>query len=55
MIKRLQHILAELRTAFQNGRDGVPLYVYYPPGNRPPVVLPQILTEATVLGALDKG
>lgn len=39
----------------QNGRDGVPLYVYYPAGGRPPVVLPQILTEATVLDALDKG
>ncbi|MEJ0019295.1 MAG: hypothetical protein WDN25_22635 [Acetobacteraceae bacterium] len=27
-----------------NGRDGVPLYVYYPPGGAP-LVLPQILTE----------
>jgi thiol:disulfide interchange protein DsbD len=33
------------------GRNGVPLYVYYPP-NGPPVVLPQILTEATVLSHL---
>ncbi len=39
----------------QNGRDGVPLYVYYPPDGRPAVVLPQILTETTVLEALDKG
>jgi thiol:disulfide interchange protein DsbD len=41
-------------TAFlkAHGRDGVPLYVYYPPGNRPAVVLPQILTPATVLAAI---
>jgi thiol:disulfide interchange protein DsbD len=34
------------------GRDGVPLYVFYPPENRPPIVLPQLLTEATVLDTL---
>jgi thiol:disulfide interchange protein DsbD len=34
------------------GRDGVPLYVFYPGGDRPPVRLPQILTETTVLDAL---
>ena len=28
----------------ENGRDGVPLYVYYPPHGQP-TVLPQILTE----------
>ncbi len=39
----------------QNGRDGVPLYVFYPSGGRPAVVLPQILTETTVLAALDQG
>ena len=33
-------------------RDGVPLYVFYPPGGRPPVLLPQILTEGTVLDAI---
>ena len=38
----------------RQGRDGVPLYVLYPPGHRPGVVLPQILTEATVLSALDR-
>ncbi|MCK8783190.1 thioredoxin family protein [Roseomonas sp. NAR14] len=40
-------------TAFlrAHGRDGVPLYVFYPPGGEP-VVLPQLLTEATVLGRL---
>ncbi len=41
-------------TAFlrQHGRDGVPLYVLYPAGGGEPAVLPQILTEATVLAAL---
>lgn len=33
------------------GRDGVPLYVYYP-ADGAPQVLPQILTEADVLGRL---
>jgi thiol:disulfide interchange protein DsbD len=32
----------------------VPLYVYYPPKGAPPVVLPQILTEGTVLSALEQ-
>ena len=35
-----------------HGREGVPLYVYYPPGDQPPVVLPQILTPAAVLAAI---
>jgi thiol:disulfide interchange protein len=34
------------------GHDGVPLYVLYPRGDGAPLVLPQILTEGTVLGAL---
>jgi thiol:disulfide interchange protein DsbD len=34
-----------------NGRDGVPLYVFYPPG-QPPVVLPQILTPQMVISAV---
>ena len=38
----------------ENGRDGVPLYVYYPPSG-PPQVLPQILTENTVLSELNRG
>jgi DsbC/DsbD-like thiol-disulfide interchange protein/cytochrome c biogenesis protein CcdA len=38
----------------ENGRDGVPLYVYYPPGGQPEV-LPQILTGQTVLRELDRG
>ena len=35
-----------------NGRSGVPLYLYYAPGADQPVILPQILTESGVLGAL---
>jgi thiol:disulfide interchange protein DsbD len=37
------------------GRDGVPLYVYYPPHDGRPVVLPQILTENAVLQELNPG
>ena len=36
-----------------NGRSGVPLYLYYAPGAKAPIILPQILTESGVLGALD--
>ena len=35
-----------------NGRSGVPLYLYYAPSADKPVILPQILTESGVLGAL---
>ena len=35
----------------QLGQDGVPLYVMYAPG-RPPLVLPQILSQATMLDAI---
>ena len=35
-----------------HGRDGVPLYLYYAPGAADAVVLPQILTEDTVLKAV---
>jgi thiol:disulfide interchange protein len=40
-------------TAFRRaaGRDGVPLYAYYPPRGEP-TVLPQILTPALVLANL---
>jgi thiol:disulfide interchange protein DsbD len=34
------------------GRSGVPLYVYYPPHNQTPVVLPQILSRGIVLKAV---
>ncbi len=36
-----------------HGRSGVPLYLYYAPGADKPAVLPQLLTESTVLAALD--
>ncbi len=39
----------------QYQRDGVPLYVYFPPRDAEPVLLPQILTQSTVLAALDRG
>jgi len=35
------------------GRSGVPLYLYYAPGAAKPAVLPQLLTESTVMAALD--
>ena len=37
----------------ENGRSGVPLYLYYAPGAAKAQVLPQILTNATVLGAIN--
>jgi thiol:disulfide interchange protein/DsbC/DsbD-like thiol-disulfide interchange protein len=37
----------------QHGRDGVPLYVFFRPGAADPDVLPQILTERTVLNEVD--
>lgn len=36
----------------QNGRDGVPLYVFFPAGGGQPQMLPQILTEGEVLRLL---
>jgi thiol:disulfide interchange protein DsbD len=35
-----------------NGRSGVPLYLYYAPHAAMPVILPQILTEGSVLDVL---
>jgi thiol:disulfide interchange protein DsbD len=35
-----------------NHRDGVPLYLYYPPGAATPVTLPQILTPQTILNTI---
>ena len=35
-----------------NGRSGVPLYLYYAPHAATPVILPQILTEGGVLGVV---
>jgi thiol:disulfide interchange protein/DsbC/DsbD-like thiol-disulfide interchange protein len=36
----------------ENGRSGVPMYLYYAPGAAKPVILPQILTEAGVIAAI---
>jgi thiol:disulfide interchange protein DsbD len=38
--------ITELLKSF--GYQGVPLYVYYPPGGEP-MVLPQVLTESLVI------
>ncbi len=38
----------------QYGRDGVPLYVFYPAGNGAPVVLPQILSPGVVIAEVTK-
>jgi thiol:disulfide interchange protein DsbD len=37
----------------ENGRSGVPLYLYYAPHATQPVILPQILTEADVLNIVN--
>src|SRR5262249_38505820 len=37
----------------EQGRDGVPLYLYYGPHSAAAEVLPQILTETTVLNAVE--
>ncbi|MBI0536734.1 cytochrome C biogenesis protein [Roseomonas sp. KE2513] len=36
----------------ERGRDGVPLYLFYPAGGGEPVALPQILTERMVIEAI---
>jgi thiol:disulfide interchange protein len=36
------------------GRSGVPLYLYFAPGAESPVVLPQLLTEGTMLAVLSR-
>ena len=33
----------------EHGREGVPLYLYFPPGSGQPQVLPQILTETLIV------
>lgn len=35
-----------------HGRDGVPLYLYYPPGRKTPEILPQVLTETLIAETL---
>lgn len=42
--------ISRLLDAF--GRSGVPLYLFYAPGADTPVILPQLLTEATIIDAL---
>jgi thiol:disulfide interchange protein DsbD len=37
-----------------HARSGVPLYLYYAPGAADAIVLPQILTPDTVLGAVNR-
>ena len=37
----------------QFGRNGVPLYVFFPADGAEPVVLPQLLRSATVIGAIE--
>lgn len=48
--RRDDAITAELR---RHGRSGVPLYLLYAPGAAEPRVLPQLLTEGTVIAALE--
>jgi len=36
----------------RHGRSGVPLYLLYQPGQAAPRILPQLLTEGAVVGAL---
>lgn len=44
----------EITAALESfGRGGIPLYVYYAPHASKPVVLPQLITEKTVLSLID--
>lgn len=36
----------------QYGREGVPLYLYFPPGGSEPKILPQLLTQSLILETL---
>lgn len=47
--RRDDAITAELQ---RHGRSGVPLYLLYTPGRSEPRILPQLLTEGTVVSAL---
>lgn len=47
--RRDDAITAELQ---RHGRSGVPLYLLYAPGRSEPRILPQLLTEGTVVGGL---
>ncbi len=41
------------RALSEQGRSGVPLYLVYAPGSAQPKVLPQLLSEGVVVGALE--
>ena len=47
--RAVSSITAVLRA---HGRDGVPLYLFYPAGAATPRILPQILTEGIILEAI---
>lgn len=49
--RRDDAITAELQ---RHGRSGVPLYLFYRPGQTEPEVLPQLLTEGVVVEALNE-
>jgi thiol:disulfide interchange protein len=38
----------------RHGRSGVPLYLLYPAGSGAPLVLPQLLTQGSVINAISK-
>ncbi|KQW82028.1 thiol:disulfide interchange protein [Brevundimonas sp. Root1279] len=50
--RRDDAITAELQ---RHGRSGVPLYLFYAPGQTEPRILPQLLTEGVVIEALKEG
>ncbi len=39
----------------RHGRSGVPLYLYYPPGQSEPVILPEVLTKQMVINVVETG
>ncbi len=44
----------EITAALESfGRGGIPLYVYYPPHAKEPIILPQLITEKAVLSLTD--
>ncbi len=49
-----RHDPAITRAIEAHGRSGVPLYVVYPRGGGEPFLLPEVLTEAMVLRALER-
>jgi thiol:disulfide interchange protein DsbD len=37
----------------RRGRAGVPMYLWYPAGEREPVILPELLTQELVIGLVE--